>query len=194
VARFSTSGKSLVPSFNFLNYPEILTVSRFYLELSLDGSIDYVDGIFMECSGFQVTQEMAEICEVTPEKWGKEGKTQGRVSRTKIPGNTTYSNLTLKRGLTLSNTLWSWLEAVQDGDWAGQRRDGALVIYNQAATESFRMEFQGAWPLSYKISDLNVTAGEHQIEELELAVEKLARFESVETIAARTSWLADTGG
>jgi phage tail-like protein len=193
VARFSPSGRSLVPSFNFLNYPEILTVSRFYLELSLDGSIDYVDGIFMECSGFQVSQEVAEICEVTPEYWGLKGETRGRINRTKIPGNITYTNLVLKRGLTLSNTLWTWLETVHEGDWANQRRDGALVIYNQAAVESFRMEFQGAWPISYKISDLNVTAGEHQVEELEMAVEKLTRFESAETLAARASWLADTG-
>ena len=33
-------------------HPEILTASRFYLELSLDGSNQSVDGIFMDCQGF----------------------------------------------------------------------------------------------------------------------------------------------
>lgn len=46
--------------------PEILTRSRFYLELKLEGSQDSVDGIFMECSGFQSSQEVIEVVEVTP--------------------------------------------------------------------------------------------------------------------------------
>jgi hypothetical protein len=33
------------------DFPEILTNSRFYLELKLDGSKDSVDGYFMECQG-----------------------------------------------------------------------------------------------------------------------------------------------
>ena len=90
-----------------LEFPEILTSSRFYLELKLDGSKDSVDGYFMECSGFEVNQEAIEISEVTPQLWGKSGNTKGRVVRTKIPGNATYTNLTLRRGLTCSTTLWS---------------------------------------------------------------------------------------
>ncbi|KAI9130413.1 phage tail protein [Acaryochloris sp. CCMEE 5410] len=157
--------------------PEILTRSRFYLELKLEGSQDSVDGIFMECSGFQSSQEVIEVVEVTPQLWGKQGKTKGRNIRTKIPGNATYSNLTLKRGLMSSMTLWNWLQKVQDGDWAEQRREGALVIYNQGAKEQCRLEFQGAWPVSYKISDLDVKSGEHNIEEVEITVESVKRVE-----------------
>ncbi|MGR3279150.1 phage tail protein [Acaryochloris marina NIES-2412] len=157
--------------------PEILTRSRFYLELKLEGSQDSVDGIFMECSGFQASQEVIEVVEVTPQLWGKQGKTKGRNIRTKIPGNATYSNLTLKRGLMSSMTLWNWLQKVQEGDWAEQRREGALVIYNQAAKEQCRLEFQGAWPVSYKISDLDVKSGDHNIEEVEITVESVKRVE-----------------
>lgn len=160
------------------DFPEILTTARFYLELKLDGSTDSVDGYFMECSGFQQTQAVIEMTEVTPQLWGKQGKTKGRVIRTKIPGNPTYSNLKLRRGLTISMTLWDWLQKVQTGDWAEQRRDGALVIYNQAAQEQFRLEFQGAWPVRYQISDLNVASGEHNIEEMEITVESLKRVEA----------------
>ena len=49
---------------------EILTACRFYLELKLKGSNDAVDGIFMDCKGFKCTQEIIEICEVTPNQWG----------------------------------------------------------------------------------------------------------------------------
>lgn len=156
-------------------FPEILTNAKFYLELKLDNSSDSVDGIFMECSGFQQSQDVIEVCEVTPQLWGKEGHTKGRVVRTKVPGNSTCANLTLRRGLTTSMALWSWLEKIQDGNWADQRRDGSLVIYNQAAEESFRFEFLGAWPVSYKVSDLDVKSGDHNIEEIEMVIEHLKR-------------------
>jgi phage tail-like protein len=158
--------------------PEILTNARFYLELKLENSQDFVDAIFMECSGFQQTQDVIEVSEVTPQLWGKKGETKGRVVRTKIPGNTTYTNLVLKRGLTASMALWEWLEKIQDGNWSEQRRDGALVLYNQAAKEQFRLEFQGAWPIGYKISDLDVKSGEHNIEEMEITVEHLKRVKT----------------
>jgi phage tail-like protein len=157
------------------DFPEILTTCRFYLELKLEGSNDYVDGYFMECSGFKSTQDVIEMSQVTPQKWGKTGNTVGRLVNTKIPGNVSYTNLTLKRGLTCSMTLWNWLQSLRDGDWADQRRDGSLVLYNQAAKAEFRFEFQGAWPVSYSISDLNAAQGGLGIEEIEVAVEQLKR-------------------
>lgn len=158
-------------------FPEILSNSRFYLELKLEGSTDSVDAIFMDCSGFQQSQDVIEISEVTPQLWGKNGDTKGRVVRTKIPGNTTYTNLTLRRGLTASMTLWNWLQEIQAGHWAEQRRDGAVVIYDQLGTEQFRFEFQGAWPLRYKISDLDIKSGDFNIEEMEVVVGHLNRVE-----------------
>lgn len=156
-------------------FPEILSTCRFYLELKLEGSNDSVDGYFMECSGFKVSQDVVEIAQVTPQKWGKDGKAVGRVMSTKVPGNNSFTNLVLKRGLTCSMTFWNWLQAIQDGDWAGQRRDGSLVIYDQAANAQFRMEFQGAWPVSYAIADLNAAGGDLEVEEVEIAVEDLKR-------------------
>lgn len=157
---------------------EILTRSRYYLELILDGSNDAVDGLFESCSGFKATQEVIEVCEVTPQKWGKNGKARGRMVRTKVPGNMTYTNITLKRGLSISMTLWNWLNSIQEGaDWAGQRRNGALVLYDTRSQEKFRLEFKGAWPVSYQISDTNVNSDEYQIEEVEVAVEQLVRIQ-----------------
>ncbi|MBD1904769.1 phage tail protein [Funiculus sociatus GB2-A5] len=161
------------------DFPEILTTCRFYLELKLDGSNDAVDGYFMDCSGFKSTQQVIEISEVTPQKWGKDGESQGRVVRTKIPGNVSYSNITLRRGLTCSMTLWNWIQAVQDGNWGKQQRDGSLVIYNQAAQEQFRFEFKRAWPTSYKIADVNAVGGDMEIEEIEVTVEELKRMNVV---------------
>ncbi len=160
-------------------FPEILTRAKFYLELRLDGSNDSVDGFFMEWTGFKSTQEVIEVCEVTPQKWGKNGKSRGRIVTTKMPGNISYTNFTLRRGLTLSMVMWDWLQAVRDGNWAKQRRNGSLVIYNQACEEQFRFEFKGAWPTSYTISDVNVGESQIEIEEMEVTVEELKRIKPI---------------
>jgi phage tail-like protein len=159
--------------------PQLLASARFYLELHLADSSDAIDAYFMECQGFKTSQEIIDIYEVTPQMWGKDGKSRGRIIQTKIPGNLSCTNLTLKRGLTVSSTLWDWLEAVQQGAWATQRRDGSLTLYDQGANAQFRFEFKRAWPVSYSISDVSVSSGDLEIEELEVAVEELRRVKVV---------------
>lgn len=154
---------------------EILTAHRFYLGLELDGSMDRVDGIFLECRGFQRTQEVIEVCEVTGQLWGAEGKSKGRVVRTKIPGNVKSGNLTLRRGMTFSTTFWKWFQQVQDGHWGKQRKDSSLVIYDQASIEVARFNLFRAWPTSYKITDVNARSSEIEVEELEIAYEEFQR-------------------
>ena len=152
---------------------EILIASRFYLELSLDGSQNPVDAIFMDCKGFKTNQEVIEVCEVTPEKWGKAQK--GLMVRTKIPGNVKTNNLVLRRGMTYSQTLWKWFEEVQNGNWAKQRRNGSLKIYDQASTIQAAFDFENAWPCNYIVSDLSASNNDFEIEELEIVCEKFKR-------------------
>lgn len=152
---------------------EILTPHRFYLELKLDNSNEPVDGIFLECQGLKRTQEAIEICEVTNNKWGTAKK--GQVVRTKIPGNVKSGNLTLRRGMTFSKTFWDWFQAVQDGKWASQRKNASLTIYDQAGKQQARFELAGAWPTSYKITDVNARSTEIEIEEVEVAFEEFKR-------------------
>ncbi|MTJ10512.1 MULTISPECIES: phage tail protein [unclassified Anabaena] len=158
---------------------EVLTNSRFYLEIKLSdipGSKDEIDGYFMECQGFQRTQEVIEIVEVTPQKWGKnEDAKFGRPVRTKIPGNSKHDNIILKRGLTISLTMWNWLKAVEQGEWAKQKRDGELIVYDQGAEEQARFRFTGAWPTKYKIAGFKAGGNEFEIEEVELAIDEFIR-------------------
>lgn len=152
---------------------EILTAHKFYLELSLDGSNEQVDAIFLECQGFQRTQEVIEICEVTPNKWGKASK--GQVVRTKLPGNVKSGNLTLRRGMTNSTTFWKWFQSVQDGNWATQRKNASLTIYDQAGQSQAKFNLKGAWPTSYKLTDVNARSTDIEIEEIEVAFEGFER-------------------
>ncbi len=155
---------------------EVLTTSKYYLELTLDGSKEVIDGYFMECSGFKRSQELIEIAEVTSQKWGKSAKV-GRVARTKMPGNVKSDNLILRFGMTISNTFWKWFKAVEDGEWSKQFRDGDITIYNQGGKISARFRFLGAWPISYKISDLKAGDNQFQLEELELSVQQFFRVQ-----------------
>ncbi|MBD3884267.1 phage tail protein [Phormidium tenue FACHB-886] len=152
---------------------EILTAHRFYLGLEITGSKYPVDAIFLECRGFQRTQEVIEVCEVTPQTWGKSNR--GRVVRTKLPGNAKSGNLTLRRGMTFSTAFWNWFQQVQEGKWADQRRDASLVIYSQGSEEVARFNFFRAWPTSYKITDVSARSSEIEVEELEVAFEDFAR-------------------
>ncbi|MFE4106159.1 phage tail protein [Almyronema epifaneia] len=154
---------------------EVIASSRFYLEIHLDGSDDRIDGYFMDCQGFKRSQEVVELCEVTPQKWGKNGTPRGRMVRVKMPGNMKSENIILKRGMTLSKAMWDWFTAVEAGKWSEQRRDGDLTLYDQAAEESVRFRFSGAWPVSYKISDVKADSKEFEIEEVELSVDEFKR-------------------
>lgn len=155
------------------NFPEILVDSRFYVELKLDGSTDPVDAYFSECKGFKTSQDMIDTCEVSPLRWGK--AKSGQVVRTKVAGNMTTNNITLRRGMTKSTTLWKWFEEVQKGNWAKQLRDGSLTIYDQAGNAQAIFQFRGAWPVSYIASDLSASGTELEIEEMEIAVEMFTR-------------------
>lgn len=151
---------------------EFLTACRFYLELQLDGS-KQVDAYFLDCQGFTRTQDVIEVCEVTPNRWGSGSK--GEVVRTKLPGNVKSGNLTLRRGMSRSNTFWHWFNAVQEGKWAKQRRNLSLTIYDQAGKAQARFELTAAWPAGYKIAEVSVRSAETEIEEIEVAFEGFKR-------------------
>lgn len=156
------------------NNQEILTAHRFYLGLTLDGQTD-ASSYFLECQGFKRTQNAIEICEVTSQSWGASGQSKGLPVRTKIPSNVNNGNLTLRRGMTNSLDFWKWFEDVQNGQWAKKRKLAALSIYNQNNQEIARFELAGAWPISYKIADVNARSTEIEIEELEIAFEEFKR-------------------
>jgi phage tail-like protein len=153
--------------------PLFFTGSNFYLDLKLDGSNDFVDGIFLECQGFDYSQDLIEFSEVTSGRWG-EARSKGKFVRTKLPGNAKGGNLTLCRGMTSSMALWNWFEATQDSKWAKQRRDALLTIYEEGTPQA-RFELKAAWPTRYKFSDVKSRSAQLEVEEVEIAYEGFKR-------------------
>lgn len=155
------------------NWPEYLTACRFQLELDIDDANGREDATFQECIGLELAQDLISIHEVTPQKWGV--APFGRVIRTKIPGNIRVESLVFRRGMTQSRTLWDWIQAVYSWQWAQQRRDGSLTVFDQAGNSRLRLELLGIWPVRYQAADVDSRSAEMEIEELEVSFDMVVR-------------------
>jgi phage tail-like protein len=91
----------------------------------------------------------------------------------KRPGRTKYSNITLKRGYVNTDELWVWRKAVIDGHV--ERKAGSVILLDDAAGEIMRYNFYEAWPCKWKGFTLDGKGTDVNVEEIELAVEKIER-------------------
>lgn len=126
-----------------------------------------IDGLaqasFSECNGLDSTTEIIEYRE------GGDNTTMR-----KLPGKTTFSDITLRAGLTSSVELWEWRKGVTDG--FPERKNGSIVVYDLAnSTEVARYNFIRAWPSRYEGPAFDATANDVAIETLVLAHEGLSR-------------------
>jgi len=126
-----------------------------------------IDGIaqakFSECSGLDATVEPVEY---------REGGDNTTVR--KLPGRATYSDITLKWGLTDSDELWQWHKQIIHGNVL--RKNGSIVVYDLAnATEVARWNFVNGWPTKWEGPSFNATASEVAIETLTIAHEGIDR-------------------
>lgn len=115
-----------------------------------------VVGGFSEISGLQTETEMEEY---------REGGVNDYVH--KLPKNSKYLNLTLKRGLTDSTVLWTWYRAVVAGTI--QRKDGSIILLDASGAEKWRWNFVQAYPIKWVGPDLKADGNAIAVETLELA-------------------------
>jgi phage tail-like protein len=122
-------------------------------------------GGFSECTGLQMEVKTFDY---------KEG---GRNDSTlKFPEHASYGNITLKRGITLSNALINWQLAVAEGRFAAKPRNGvqfAIILKDEKGsdTKTKRWNLIRAFPVKWTGPDLKSTASENAIESLEIAHE-----------------------
>src|ERR1043166_323718 len=105
-----------------------------------------IDGItraaFQEASGFNSTIDVVEHRE------GGENTTMR-----KLPGQTKYSNIVLKWGITDDLELYEWHRQAVLGNL--QRRNGSIVGLDRQGNEIVRWNFFNAWPSKYDGPDYN---------------------------------------
>lgn len=125
-----------------------------------------IDGIdragFREASGLETTTAPIDY---------REG-TMG-LSVQKLPGLVQQSTITLRGGITDDPSLWAWRKTVMDGKVV--RKNGSIVLLDEAGEERLRWNFVDAWPSKWTGPALNATGNEVAIESLEITHEGLAK-------------------
>jgi phage tail-like protein len=89
----------------------------------------------------------------------------------KLPGLNKYANIVLKRGITQNRDLWNWRKAIEDG--TPDRRNGVIILLDDARNEVVRWRFSEGWVAKYDGPDLNAKANDVAIETVEIAHEGL---------------------
>jgi phage tail-like protein len=142
------------------NYP--FTAFRFAVEISVDPvSSQVCSAAFAECDGLEMTMEAKTV---------REGGNNGQIIR--MAGPVSYSQLTLKRGMTANFDLWDWFDAaVLD---PGLRASAEVVLFSpDGQTERARFLLSRCLPTKLKGPALNAKDGMVAIEEFQLVYESL---------------------
>jgi phage tail-like protein len=125
-----------------------------------------IDGItragFQECSGLDTSTEVTEY---------REGADPNH--KRKLTGLNSFSNITLKWGITDSGEMWKWRQTVLDGKT--ERKNGSIILMDEAGNEKVRWNFLNAWPSKWTGPTFNATDNAVAVETLELAHEELKK-------------------
>lgn len=133
----------------------------FNFRLEIDG---VALGSFSECSGLSSEGEAVDY---------REGADVPLNVR-KLPGLRTYANISLKRGITPNDELFRWYAQVINGAPINTiRRNGSVVLMNEAREDVMRWNFRDAWPNKYEGPTLNASGNEVAIETIEIVHEGL---------------------
>jgi len=127
-----------------------------------------IDGItqagFQECGGLDSTVAMIEY---------REGTDRPNHTR-KLAGLTSFSAISLKRGITDSDELYQWHMNTVNGA-SPDRRNGSIVLLDETGAEKIRWNFTQAWASKWTGPAFNATSNSVAIESLEIMHEDLQR-------------------
>ncbi len=141
-------------------------VHRFALEMD---SVQIA--LFGEITGLQAQSEVFEY---------KEGGVNDYSH--KLPGRTTYTNVTLKWGSCGDHHLWDWYSKVIESKApASQKKALSVIQFNDEHEEVRRWNLRGAFPVKWIGPSFNSAQSQVGIETLELA------FTDFEIISRGTS-------
>jgi phage tail-like protein len=137
--------------------------SAFRFSVEIDrGTGPLCAAAFAECDGLEVTLDVKTV---------REGGANGSVRR--LAGPASFSNLTLKRGMTSCFDLWDWVDATIADPTL--RADVAVVVHPSGGLdrEDARFVLARCLPVRLKGPPLNAKDGVVAVEELQIAYESL---------------------
>lgn len=89
----------------------------------------------------------------------------------KLTGLRKYANLMFKRGYVQDNSLWQWYQQIANGE--NVRRNGSVILKNEAHDDVMRWNFENAWINKIEGPGLKASGNEVAIESMELVHEGL---------------------
>ena len=144
------------------------TTFNFSVEIQLVGESGVpkplCEAAFSECDGLEISFDVKTI---------REGGNNARQIR--LPGPVTLGQLSLKRGMTRSFDLWTWVTKVQQNP--ALRAETTVVMFDSeqkgSPTVMARFVLSRCLPVKLKAPALNAKDGLIAVEELQVAYESL---------------------
>jgi phage tail-like protein len=120
-------------------------------------------GVFSQVSGLEVRVDVAMYRE-----GGENGFTHN------LPGRMSWPNIVLRRGITDSDALFSWVNKTAGAGFATNnnsltRSTGAITVIGTDGTRLRAWELQGVFAVRWRGPNFDVGSGDALYEELELA-------------------------
>ncbi len=91
----------------------------------------------------------------------------------KLPGKQSPPTVVLKRGKNSSMELWTWHEAVLNGDMAAARKSCSLVMYNSDGKPVARYHLENAWPAKLEVGAMKAGSSEVLTESVTVVCEHI---------------------
>lgn len=136
-----------------LNY---VTANHFYVEIE-----EQLTACFTSCQGLSAKINTTLL---------KEGGVNDH--QRILLGPTSYTEVTLSRGITNSLLFWNWLQAAMQGG-TNIRRHVNILVFSQAGETIQCWALRGAVPVGWKAAQLQASSTGVAVEELSLAYESL---------------------
>ncbi|MBN1177968.1 MAG: phage tail protein [Anaerolineae bacterium] len=136
----------------------------FKFGLEIEGKLT---GFFTTVSGIGSESEVVEHKITNPDT--------GETIIQKIPGRLSWTDITLKRGVTSSVDVWEWRQQVVDGLVNDARTNCSIVAYNQSNEEIARWNLDNAWPSKVTGPEMDSGSQDYMVEEITIVHEGLAR-------------------
>ncbi len=133
-------------------------IGNYNFQVEIDG---ITQGFFQAVDGLEAQVEVVEY------------QSGDDLTLRKRPGRSKYSNVVLKRGYVDNDELWQWCKAALDG--SVQRKNGSIILCDDAGEPVVRYNFFHAWPCRWKGMELDGKGNDALLEELELVVERIDR-------------------
>lgn len=135
----------------------------FKFALEIEGKLS---GYFTNVTGIGSETEVIEQ-KVTGEN--------GETIIQKIPGRHTWTEITLKRGVTSNLEIWEWRKLVVQGKVSEARTNCSIVALSQDNQETARWNFVNAWPTKVTGPEMDSSGANYMVEEISIVHEGLER-------------------